>query len=123
MSRYKLSFQLYSARNFPPLDPVLEGLAEIGYDAVEGFLPNYGETQGVSQENRCSRARLPLVPHAARRVDRRAAKVHRHCEDDRRQKHDPAVDPAGGARQKSRRLEAARRGARQGCGEGKVRRG
>ena len=43
MSRYQISFQLYSARNFPPLEPVLEGLAEIGYDAVEGFLPNYGD--------------------------------------------------------------------------------
>ena len=43
MGRYKLSFQLYSARLFPPLEPVLEGLAEIGYDAVEPFLPNYGD--------------------------------------------------------------------------------
>jgi len=30
MSRFKLSFALYSARNFPPLQPVLERLAEIG---------------------------------------------------------------------------------------------
>lgn len=43
MGRYQLSFQLYSARHFPPLEPVLEGLAEIGYDAVEPFLPNYGD--------------------------------------------------------------------------------
>ena len=43
MSRFKLSFALYSARNFPPLQPVLEGLAEIGYDAVEPFPPNYGD--------------------------------------------------------------------------------
>jgi sugar phosphate isomerase/epimerase len=43
MPRYKLSFQLYSARNFPPLEPVLDGLAAIGYDSVEPFLPNYGD--------------------------------------------------------------------------------
>ena len=43
MGRYQLAFQLYSARHFPPLEPVLEGLAEIGYDAVEPFLPNYGD--------------------------------------------------------------------------------
>jgi sugar phosphate isomerase/epimerase len=43
MGRYKLSCSLYSVRLFPPLEPVLEGLAEIGYDAVEPFLPNYGD--------------------------------------------------------------------------------
>lgn len=40
---YKLSFQLYSARNFPPLEPQLEYLAELGYDAVEPWLPAYGD--------------------------------------------------------------------------------
>lgn len=43
MARFQLSFQLYSARHFPPLEPVLEGLAAIGYDAVEPFLPDYGD--------------------------------------------------------------------------------
>lgn len=38
---YKISFQLYSARNFPPLERQLEGLAAIGYDAVEPWLPAY----------------------------------------------------------------------------------
>ena len=38
---YKISFQLYSARNFPPLEHQLEALAEIGYDAVEPWLPAY----------------------------------------------------------------------------------
>ncbi|GHA10301.1 xylose isomerase [Devosia pacifica] len=32
-----LSFQLYSARNFPPLDSVLAKLSELGYSQVEGF--------------------------------------------------------------------------------------
>jgi sugar phosphate isomerase/epimerase len=40
---FKISFQLYTARNFPPQEAVLEGLAEIGYDAVEPWLPDYGD--------------------------------------------------------------------------------
>lgn len=44
MSRaFKLAFQLYSARSFPPQETVLEGLASIGYDAVEAWLPDYGD--------------------------------------------------------------------------------
>jgi len=43
MSQHKISFQLYSARNFPPLETVLEGLAGIGYDAVEPYYPLYGD--------------------------------------------------------------------------------
>ena len=43
MSKHKISFQLYSARNFPPLETVLEGLAKIGYDAVEPYYPLYGD--------------------------------------------------------------------------------
>jgi sugar phosphate isomerase/epimerase len=38
---YKIAFQLYSSRNFPPLERQLEGLAAIGYDAVEPWLPAY----------------------------------------------------------------------------------
>ena len=41
MANYRISFQLYSARNFPPVDGVLEALAAIGYDAVEPFGGNY----------------------------------------------------------------------------------
>jgi sugar phosphate isomerase/epimerase len=33
----RFSFQLYSARNHPPLAPVLKTLAELGYAEVEGF--------------------------------------------------------------------------------------
>lgn len=43
MSKPLVSFQLYSARNFPPLETVLEGLARIGYAAVEPYYPLYGE--------------------------------------------------------------------------------
>jgi sugar phosphate isomerase/epimerase len=31
------SFQLYSARNFPPLEPILENLAALGYVQVEAY--------------------------------------------------------------------------------------
>ncbi len=37
MPTYRISFQLYSARNFPPIEKHLETLAAIGYDAVEPF--------------------------------------------------------------------------------------
>ena len=43
MSKHLISFQLYSARNFPPLEAVLESIAGIGYDAVEPYYPLYGE--------------------------------------------------------------------------------
>jgi sugar phosphate isomerase/epimerase len=41
MANYRISFQLYGARKFPPLDPVLEGLAAIGYDAIEPYGGNF----------------------------------------------------------------------------------
>jgi sugar phosphate isomerase/epimerase len=37
MPSYRISFQLYSARNFPPIEKHLETLAAIGYDAVEPY--------------------------------------------------------------------------------------
>ena len=37
MPNYRISFQLYSARNFPPIEKHLETLAAIGYDAVEPY--------------------------------------------------------------------------------------
>lgn len=43
MSRYSVSFQMYSARNFPPVAPQLDYLASIGYDAVELWGPNFTE--------------------------------------------------------------------------------
>ncbi|RYE62552.1 MAG: sugar phosphate isomerase/epimerase [Oxalobacteraceae bacterium] len=38
---YKLSYQLYSSRNFPPLSAQLPLLKAMGYDAVEPWLPAY----------------------------------------------------------------------------------
>lgn len=43
MPNYRLSFQLYSARNFPPLSAQLEHLGRIGFDAVEPFGGSCGE--------------------------------------------------------------------------------
>lgn len=43
MADYRISFQLYSARKFPPLDPQLETLARIGFDAVEPYRGAYGD--------------------------------------------------------------------------------
>lgn len=38
---YKISYQLYSSRNFPPLEAQLPILKAMGYDAVEPWLPAY----------------------------------------------------------------------------------
>jgi sugar phosphate isomerase/epimerase len=37
MTSYRISFQLYSARKFPPVEAQLATLAAIGYDAVEPY--------------------------------------------------------------------------------------
>jgi sugar phosphate isomerase/epimerase len=42
------SFQLYSARNFPPLDGILGRLAKIGYKQVEGFGGLYADPAGLA---------------------------------------------------------------------------
>ncbi len=42
------SFQLYSARNFPPLDDVLGRLAKLGYTQVEGFGGLYADAAGLA---------------------------------------------------------------------------
>ncbi|POF30028.1 sugar phosphate isomerase/epimerase family protein [Roseibium marinum] len=40
---YKISYQLYSSRNFPPLADHLPVLKDMGYDGVEPWLPAYQE--------------------------------------------------------------------------------
>ncbi len=42
------SFQLYSARNFPPLDDVLGRVAKLGYRQVEGFGGLYAEAESLA---------------------------------------------------------------------------
>lgn len=38
---YPISYQLYSSRNFPPLEAQLPELKAMGYDAIEPWLPAY----------------------------------------------------------------------------------
>jgi sugar phosphate isomerase/epimerase len=42
------SYQLYSSRNFPPIDDVLSRLAKIGYKQVEGFGGLYADAAGLA---------------------------------------------------------------------------
>lgn len=42
-----LSYQLYSSRNFPPLEATLAGIAEIGYAQVEGYGGLYEDLTGL----------------------------------------------------------------------------
>lgn len=42
MARRRISFQIYSARQFPPVEAQLQRLGEIGYDAIEPYAGAYG---------------------------------------------------------------------------------
>jgi sugar phosphate isomerase/epimerase len=42
------SFQLYSARNFPPLEPILEMVAALGYAQVEAYAGLFGDAPGLA---------------------------------------------------------------------------
>ena len=44
-----LSYQLYSSRNFPPLGETLAMLADLGYDAVEGYGALYADDAQVAE--------------------------------------------------------------------------
>ncbi|HEY4200211.1 MAG TPA: sugar phosphate isomerase/epimerase [Devosiaceae bacterium] len=44
----KFSFQLYSARNYPPMDDVLANVARLGYAQVEGFGGLYADAAGLA---------------------------------------------------------------------------
>ena len=46
----RMSFQLYSARNFQPWEPVIEHLAACGFQEVEGFGGAYGTTGAFFDE-------------------------------------------------------------------------
>ncbi len=45
--RYQISYQLYSSRNFPPLEAQLPVLRALGYDAIEPWLPAYEADAGA----------------------------------------------------------------------------
>jgi sugar phosphate isomerase/epimerase len=53
------SFQLYSARNFPPLDDVLGRLAKLGYAQVEGFGGIYGDAPALAASLEKHGLRMP----------------------------------------------------------------
>lgn len=38
---YRIAYQLYSSRNFPPLEAQFPALKAMGYDAIESWLPAY----------------------------------------------------------------------------------
>ncbi|MFK0161045.1 sugar phosphate isomerase/epimerase family protein [Rhizobium sp. NPDC090279] len=67
MSRYSISFQLYSSRLFPPIEAHLDYLAAVGYDAVELWLPAYETTTAEFRKRmddaglRCSGIHMPLA--------------------------------------------------------------
>jgi sugar phosphate isomerase/epimerase len=67
MSRYSISFQLYSSRLFPPIESHLDYLAEVGYDALELWLPAYESNAADFRRRmddvglRCSGIHMPLV--------------------------------------------------------------
>jgi sugar phosphate isomerase/epimerase len=46
----EFSFQLYSARNFPPLEANLKKLADLGYKQVEPFGGQFGDPAGLAAQ-------------------------------------------------------------------------
>ena len=62
---HPLGFQLYSARNFPPLEDQLRTLAALGYTDVEPFGPLYADAVGAflveGQSARLSQAALETL--------------------------------------------------------------
>ena len=57
----KLGFQLYSARNFPPLSAIFEKLGKAGYGEVEGFGGIYAELDEAGLKS-LRNLRTPPVP-------------------------------------------------------------
>ncbi|HEY9009500.1 MAG TPA: sugar phosphate isomerase/epimerase [Devosia sp.] len=53
------SYQLYSSRNFPPVDAVLGRLAKLGYKQVEGFGGLYADAEGLAQSLRTHGLSMP----------------------------------------------------------------
>lgn len=66
MATYRISFQLYSARNYPPLEAQLSALAGIGFDAVEPYRGAFGDDAAGFRKKidavklACPTAHLPI---------------------------------------------------------------
>ncbi len=64
---YKISYQLYSTRNFPPLPDQLPILTAMGYDAIEPWLPAYEADPKLFRRQfndaglKCLSFRMPLI--------------------------------------------------------------
>lgn len=56
-----VSFQLYSARNFPPLGDVLARLAALGYKQVEGYNGIYADVEGLAASLKASGLIMPTA--------------------------------------------------------------
>src|SRR4051812_38502623 len=55
----ELSFQLYSARNFPPLEAVLTKLKALGYGQVEGFGGLYADAANLAASLKANGLTMP----------------------------------------------------------------
>jgi sugar phosphate isomerase/epimerase len=55
----ELSFQLYSARNFPPIDTVLAKLKALGYGQVEGYGGLYGDAANLAAALKANGLTMP----------------------------------------------------------------
>jgi sugar phosphate isomerase/epimerase len=55
------SFQLYSARNFPPIDAVLKQLASLGYTQVEGYGGLYSDAASLAAALKANGLTMPTA--------------------------------------------------------------
>ena len=117
---YTTAYQLYSSRNFPPLEAQLPVLKAMGYDAIEPWLPAYEADPAAFRRQlddaglACFGFHMPLTGPA-----RGAAALHRHRADAGRhgmippyvppeeRRADARLSGAGSARISARGAEAA----------------
>lgn len=55
------SFQLYSARNFPPIDAILPKLAQLGYTQVEAYSGLFGDPAGLAAMVKANGLTMPTA--------------------------------------------------------------
>jgi len=55
------SFQLYSARNFPPLEPILKRLAELGYKQVEPYGGQFADPPALAAQIKAAGLTAPTA--------------------------------------------------------------
>lgn len=76
MPNYRISFQLYSARNAGPVDAQLESLAAIGYDAVEPYGGNFlADPKGFRAKTDALGLAVPTAHMPLAELDKDLAKV------------------------------------------------